>query len=171
MSNLLTCQNLSIVHQQKKLLEIQEIAFEQGKFTAIIGPNGAGKTTLLKALSGNNAQTNSAVFYQHQRLTDLNGYALAQKRAMLSQQSQIAFPLKVEELVQLGREPYRQSEFAKFNEKITAWAMETMSLTALKERSSIQLSGGEQHRAHIARVLAQLVPEPKCRFKRKLAFA
>ncbi|MEN2948427.1 Hemin import ATP-binding protein HmuV [Mannheimia haemolytica] len=160
MSNLLTCQNLSIVHQQKKLLEIQEIAFEQGKFTAIIGPNGAGKTTLLKALSGNNAQTNSAVFYQHQRLTDLNGYALAQKRAMLSQQSQIAFPLKVEELVQLGREPYRQSEFAKFNEKITAWAMETMSLTALKERSSIQLSGGEQHRAHIVRVLAQLVPEP-----------
>ncbi|MES1136836.1 ABC transporter ATP-binding protein [Mannheimia haemolytica] len=92
MSNLLTCQNLSIVHQQKKLLEIQEIAFEQGKFTAIIGPNGAGKTTLLKALSGNNAQTNSAVFYQHQRLTDLNGYALAQNGQCSANRAKLPFP-------------------------------------------------------------------------------
>lgn len=75
---------------------------------------------------------------------------------MLSQHSQIAFPLKVKELVQLGREPYRNSEFAKYNEKITAWAMEAMSLTELQERNSAKLSGGEQNRAHIARVIAHI---------------
>lgn len=35
-----------------------------------------------------------------------------------------------------------------------------MSLTELQERNSAKLSDGEQHRAHIARVLAQLVPKP-----------
>lgn len=160
MTNLLTCQDLTVYHQQKRLLHIQDVSFKQGKFTTIIGPNGAGKTTLLKALSGCNASSNRAVFYQNNSLQHLSGALLAQKRAMLSQQSQIAFPLNVEELVRLGREPYRHSEFAKFNEKITAWAIEAMSLTDLRARSSIQLSGGEQHRAQIARVLAQLVPEP-----------
>lgn len=92
----------------KKVLNVQHIAFEQAKFTTIIGPNGAGKTTLLKALSGNNDATNSTVFYQDRSLNDLNGQWLAQQRAMLSQHSQIAFPLKVKELVQLGREPYPQ---------------------------------------------------------------
>lgn len=160
MIHLLTCQDLSVYHQQKKLLYIQNVAFEQGKFTSIIGPNGAGKTTLLKALSGNNANTNDAVFYQNQSLKNLTGGLLAQRRAMLSQQSHIAFPITVRELVWLGREPYRHSEFAKFNENVTAWAIDAMSLTALQDRSSVQLSGGEQHRAHIARVLAQLIPEP-----------
>ncbi|QIM65937.1 hemin ABC transporter [Mannheimia granulomatis] len=160
MTNLLSCQNLSVYHQQKRLLHIPSTTFEQAKFTTILGPNGAGKTTLLKALSGNNVSTNNAVFYKNQSLKNLAGNLLAQKRAILSQQSQIAFPLKVKELVQLGREPYRNSEFAKFNENMTAWAIEAMSLTELQDRSSTQLSGGEQHRAHISRVLAQLLPEP-----------
>lgn len=159
MTNLLHCQNLSVYHQQKRLLHISSVAFEQAKFTTIIGPNGAGKTTLLKALSGNNEYTNRAIFYQNQSLKQLQGNILAQKRAILSQQSQTAFPIKVKDLVQLGREPYRNSEFAKFNEKVTAWAMEIMSLTELQDKSTMQLSGGEQHRAHIARVLAQLLPD------------
>ncbi|QLB15330.1 hemin ABC transporter [Mannheimia granulomatis] len=160
MMNLLTCQNLSVYHQQKKLLHIPSATFEQAKFTTIIGPNGAGKTTLLKALSGNNANTNNAVFYKNQSLKNIADHLLAQQRAILSQHSQIAFPLKVKELVQLGREPYRHSKFAKYNEKVTAWAIGVMSLTELQDRSSTQLSGGEQHRAQIARVLAQLLPEP-----------
>ena len=36
--------------------------------------------------------------------------------------------------------------------------MNAMSLNTLRKRSSAELSGGEQHRAHIARVLAQLLP-------------
>lgn len=160
MTTLLYCKNLTVFHQQKTLLHIDEIAFEQGKFTTIIGPNGAGKTTLLKALSGNNTENNSAVFYQHQPLSQLSGQTLAQQRAMLSQQVQIAFPLSVKELIQLGREPYRHTEFAQYNDNVVHWAIEAMALQELQHRSTHALSGGEQHRAHIARVLTQLIAKP-----------
>lgn len=160
MTTLLHCKNLTVFHQQKQLLHIDETAFTEGKFSTIIGPNGAGKTTLLKALSGNNTAYSNSIYYKNQPLSTLSGKQLAQQRAMLSQHSQIAFPLKVKELIQLGREPYRHTEFAQYNDNVVHWAIEAMSLQDLQHRSSIALSGGEQHRAHIARVLTQLISKP-----------
>lgn len=158
---LISCRELAVYHQHNRLLYLDYGCFAQGKLTSVIGPNGAGKTTLLKALSGNDAAANRNVYYQDRPLACLSAREIAQKRAVLSQHGHLAFPLKVKELVQLGREPYSQSEFAKNNENVTAWAMEAMSLTHLHHRSTAELSGGELRRAHIARVLAQLMPYPQ----------
>lgn len=44
-------ENLQFSYQNKKVLNISKIDFEQGKIYGIVGKNGAGKTTFFKALT------------------------------------------------------------------------------------------------------------------------
>lgn len=158
MNTILKLHHLRITQGKREVLCVPQLHIAQGQLTAIIGPNGAGKSTLLNVLSGNHSHSATQIFHQEHSLAQFGGLALAQKRAMLSQHSSIAFPLSVAELVRLGREPYRTQAAQQQDQAVCDWAMNAMSLNTLRERSSAELSGGEQHRAHIARVLAQLLP-------------
>ncbi|SUO93231.1 ATP-binding cassette domain-containing protein [Suttonella ornithocola] len=155
---LLTVTELHITKQQKTLLHIPHCTFTTAQHTAIIGPNGAGKSTLLTALAGGNRQSDPAIFYQHQPLSQFNTQTLAQKRAVLNQHHNIAFPISVENLIALGREPYRYTDNAKHNTSVINHLITQFQLEPYRHRNAQTLSGGEQHRAQIARVLAQLLP-------------
>lgn len=159
-SAILHIRSLRIAHGKRQILHIEQLDLPSASFTAIIGPNGAGKSSLLQALSGSQAANAAHIFHQGKSLNRFRGIELAQRRAMLSQHSSIAFALSVEALVQLGREPYRHQPARAHDKAVCTWALNAMSLSEFKERSSHSLSGGEQHRAHIARVLAQLLPSP-----------
>jgi len=129
-------------------------SFKAGRFTALIGPNGAGKTTLLRLLCGDLTPTAGASFLDGTKIATLARAELALRRAVLPQQSSLAFPLSVEEVVAMGRGPFGET----MSEKETAvrHAMEQTDITPLAGRNYMTLSGGERQRVHLARVWTQI---------------
>jgi len=74
-----------------------------GRFLAVVGPNGSGKTTLVRALSGLVRLERGEVRVDGTPLAQWTRPALARVLAVVPQGEEIAFPLRVEETVMLGR--------------------------------------------------------------------
>ena len=134
------------------LLDAVSFAAEPGEAIAIAGPNGAGKSTLLRVLSGDRRPDHGEVRLKGRPLAQFSSGALAQQRAVLSQTTVMAFPFTVAEVVAMGlsdRNPRARAAAADA-------ALAEVGLAGFQDRIITTLSGGEQHRAHLARVLAQL---------------
>ena len=71
---------------------------------------------------------------------------------MLSQDVTVVFPFTVTEIVQMGAGNRRGTRV----DALVADALDEVDLSELAERTITTLSGGEQQRAHFARVLVQL---------------
>ena len=74
-----------------------------GRFLAVVGPNGSGKTTLVRALSGLVRLERGEVRVEGKPLDRWPRSALARVLAVVPQGEEVAFPLRVEETVMLGR--------------------------------------------------------------------
>jgi len=144
----------------KRILDNISVNFLPGTCNLIIGPNGSGKSTLIKLLSGALENFEGEVNYDGVNLKTFNKHTLASFRAVLSQQTELSFPMLVEEVVLLGRNPH--FEFNP-NKKDIAIVHEVISLLDLNDfikRNYQSLSGGEKQRVHYARVLAQMWDRP-----------
>ncbi len=126
-----------------------------GRVTAILGPNGAGKSTFLSLLSGQRRPTQGRVLLDEQPIEHHKPAELALRRAVMPQESSVAFDFNAQEIVTLGRLPHRLAPAANEDEIIDA-AMALTDVAALAPRILNTLSGGEKARVHLARALAQL---------------
>lgn len=70
----------------------------------------------------------------------------------MRQNSHMAFPFSVQEVIQMGRHPHRTGN----QDNETAQIMALCDCQALANRDYRQLSGGEQQRVQLARLLVQL---------------
>jgi heme transport system ATP-binding protein len=132
------------------------MSIRPGKVTAILGPNGAGKTSLLKCLSGTIKNYTGDIKYNNQDIHDYSLLELSLKRAVLSQANLINFPFSVMEIVTMGRNPHIYNNDPKGDLEIVIEALNTVDALHLKNRIFPTLSGGEQQRVQLARVLAQI---------------
>jgi len=128
-----------------------------GELVMLIGPNGAGKSTLLAAVSGDLAPASGRIDFDGKPLASWHRKTLAQCRAVLPQRAGLSLPFTVQEVIQLGC-------LARTGSHATLARLADEAATAagvdhLADRSMTQLSGGEQARVHLARVLAQIWPE------------
>jgi iron complex transport system ATP-binding protein len=123
-----------------------------GEITAIVGPNGSGKTTLLRALTGE-VQVGGSIVLNDRRIDTLQGWELASMRAVLPQSTPLAFPFTVAEVVRLG---LSASTRGRDQEAIAAAALSAVDLVGHAGRLYQELSGGEQQRVQLARVLTQV---------------
>ncbi|QSQ26714.1 heme ABC transporter ATP-binding protein [Pyxidicoccus parkwayensis] len=153
---MLTASNLTRIAGGRRLVDDVSARFEPGVLTLIIGPNGAGKSTLLKMLSGQLRPDAGTVSYDGEDIRGRSAASLARTRAVLSQNVSIAFPLRVWEVVMMGRYPHFVGRPTALDERICDEVMELFHVTAFRERDYLTLSGGERQRVHFARVLAQL---------------
>ncbi|MBS1488387.1 MAG: heme ABC transporter ATP-binding protein [Bacteroidetes bacterium] len=163
---MLRLENITVQMGSKKLLDSISVDFYPGKINLIIGPNGSGKSTLIKVASKQIAPTGGNVWYENKKATDFSFQQLARCRAVLSQHTEIAFPLKAWEVVMMGRYPHFTTHPSRADEQAITQAMDYFDVVALAHRDYATLSGGEKQRVNFARVLSQVwYPVPgKLRF-------
>lgn len=130
---------------------------QQRELIAILGPNASGKSTLLKLLAGVLKPLSGRVEVDGTEVSEMESRARAQQVALVSQESELLFPLRVWEYVLQGRYPYgKRLRFESDEDCLMAGnALSQVGADALRDRWMDQLSGGEKQRVILARALAQ----------------
>jgi iron complex transport system ATP-binding protein len=135
------------------------VTFEAQKheLIAILGPNASGKSTLLGLLAGMHAPLAGKIALDGTEISKLDARLRAQRIALVQQESELLFPLRVWEYVLQGRYPYgRRLRFESEEDCLMAGnALAQVGADALRDRWMDQLSGGEKQRVILARALAQ----------------
>lgn len=134
-----------------------DLALRAGERVAILGPSGAGKSTLLRLMAGERGVHGGQALFEARPLAQWPARALALRRAVLPQSHAVAFGMPVELVVSLGRIACESSGQADRQQAaIVAQALQAACAGHLVGRRFDTLSGGEQARVQLARVLAQL---------------
>lgn len=143
----------------KKDLVLKDISFDvkKGMFLSIVGPNGSGKSTILKLLNNIYYPKSASIQIEGKDINKFKKKELARKIALVPQDTAINYEFTVEEVVLMGRHPYK-GRFEKENSddyKLVEEALKLTNTYELKDRIITELSGGERQRVLIARALAQ----------------
>jgi iron complex transport system ATP-binding protein len=128
-----------------------------GELAVVVGPNGAGKSTMLKVATGEIPPHSGRVLLDGRPLGAIPAALLAERRAVLPQSSELAFPFTVLEVVRLGLDA-RGRRISGNPAELVARALARVDLTGFGGRRYQELSGGEQQRVQLARVLLQAGP-------------
>lgn len=153
----LTAHQLGYSLGSRRLINDVSLSIASGETVAIIGPNGAGKSTLLRLLTGYLSPSCGECQLLGLPLDQWQPEKLAKVRAVMRQHSDLAFPFTVEEVVSMGRSPHGKRHVQQAMQQVMAQT----DCLELAQRDYRRLSGGEQQRVQLARVLAQLwQPQP-----------
>jgi iron complex transport system ATP-binding protein len=148
-------ENLSLNLRGRPILHGVSGHLQKGKVTAILGANGAGKSTLLSCLAGLRTPDSGTVMLGDQPLSSISAQTRARQIGLLPQQADIHWEINVRALVALGRLPH-QGRWGKTDADDAAIdrAMAQTDVAQFADRTALRLSGGEQARVLLARVLA-----------------
>jgi tungstate transport system ATP-binding protein len=153
--------NLKKVYNNKIVLDVDNLNFQEGQIYAIVGPNGSGKTTLLNILNLLEKPDEGQIFFYEQEITNKSNSDTLEIRRKITLVNQdpflfnstvydnIAYGLKIRSIP-----PEVQKSRIKS-------ALNIVGLSGFKDRKANQLSGGEAQRVVIARAL---VIEPEVLF-------
>ena len=146
--------------QGRALVRDVTLDLAPGDLLAIVGPNGAGKSTLCGLLAGDLEPTGGHAEVCGHPVHTLKPAPLARLRSMLSQHTYLRFPFTVREVAMMGRHPHvaRWRSPSESDYALAEYAMESTQVLHLADRIYPTLSGGEQRRVSLARVLAQDTP-------------
>ena len=138
---------------------LKDITFdvEENTFVGVIGPNGSGKSTMLKSIYGVNKPSGGNIYFEGEDLLKISSKDRAKKIAVLAQESGGQFDFSVQQVVEMGRDPHKNTleSYSKHDLEIVDRVLCEMKLDNYRERSFNTLSGGEKQRVLIARLLVQ----------------
>jgi thiamine transport system ATP-binding protein len=148
------------------MLELKDVHIQQGTFSlsgslvvnrgdrlAIIGPSGAGKSTLLVAISGFVPCKGSVLMLG----VDVSNFKTAKRPLSIIFQDNNLFPhMTVRQNVGLGVNP--NLRLSSEDQTRVAKALDRVGLSEYMDRKPSDLSGGQQSRVALARVLVQRNP-------------
>ena len=139
------------------VLDAVSLEVPRGAFVGVLGPNGCGKTTLLKLMAGVLTPGGGTLALDRTPLGQFTRRALAQRVAIVPQETHPAFDYTVQEIVLMGRHPHlgRFSVEGPADVEAAHTAMTATGTAHLATRSYMTLSGGEKQRVVIASALAQ----------------
>ena len=152
----LVARDLAIRLGRRPVLSGIGLDLAPGRLLGLLGPNGAGKTTLLRALAGLVAPASGEIRLDGRPLAAMGREARARRIAALLQGGGVGWPMRVREIVALGRLPHRRA-FAgpdAADRAAVARAMGRTDVAHLADRPEPSLSTGERMRVLLARALA-----------------
>src|SRR5258708_21902863 len=139
---------------------VDQISLEvrTGEFLALLGASGSGKSTLLNLIAGLDRPSSGAIHAQGRDLAAMSSEELASHRnqtiGIVFQSFQLLPRMTLEENVEL---PLRLAEVPRGERPARVReALDRVGLGARVKHRPTELSGGEQHRAAIARPPATL---------------
>lgn len=157
---MISVQNLSYSVGTKKIVKNLSFSVKSGEMLGILGANGAGKSTLLKLLCKEIKPENGEICINHVNLNNYSLKELAKMRAVLMQQNTLSLMFTVKELVLMGRYPHFENRPSAKDYDIINSVLEETGIAHLAARDYHTLSGGEQQRVQLARVIAQIYDQP-----------
>jgi putative ABC transport system ATP-binding protein len=128
---------------------------ESGEFVALLGASGSGKSTLLNLIAGLDRPTSGSMTVNGRDVAQMSAEELARYRrftvGMVFQAFNLIPSMTLLENVEL---PMRFAEVDRAERAVRAReALERVGLSARVTHRPVELSGGEQQRASIARAL------------------
>lgn len=156
---ILAAQHISYQINAATLVDRVSLEVQPGEVLVIVGPNGAGKTTLLHLLTGDLLPSKGNVLLSGVPLPQMNTREQARVRAVMRQRFTLSFPFTALEVTLMGRHPHVQRHGETADDlAIARQALAATETVPFAERTFPTLSGGEQTRVTLARILAQTAP-------------
>ncbi|WP_172292722.1 heme ABC transporter ATP-binding protein [Pseudoruegeria sp. HB172150] len=148
---MLTARDITVSLSGVPILKGAGFTARARELTCIVGPNGSGKTTLLRALTGE-LSYGGEVRLEGRDMRAMKGWELATRRGVLPQATPLAFPFTVLEVLRIGLLAGTDAA----EDDLPEQALARVGLAGFEGRFYHALSGGEQQRVQLARVLLQV---------------
>jgi len=154
--SILKAGSLSVTLGSRQVLEDVSVELSPGEILAFIGPNGSGKTTLLRALLGNVNSTGDIEWF-NRPANRIHISERAKSIAYMPQTPTCDPADTVEEVLRLGRSPYRGlfGIETDADDRVIAEVARDLELAEFLTRPMSTLSGGQRQRVFLGRCLAQ----------------
>ena len=150
---LFNLERLAHAYEDRPVLTIPSLAFEEKKIHAITGPNGSGKTTLCNILSLLLKPTTGKIWYQGESVYENGGGAeRLRKKITMVHQNPFLFHTTVEKNLAYGLK-IRNYPRSQRKQKVEA-LLKLMGIEPLRQQQGNRLSSGEMQRVAVARALA-----------------
>lgn len=169
---MLQAHGIAVQRGERQILSDIDLSLPAGQVIGVLGANGAGKSTLLAALAGELSPSVGSVTLNGRLLSAWPAVELASCRAVLPQSPSLQFDLPVATVIGMGAYPHArhtrtgaprtdsrdtaQAAIAE-DQRILQRVLALADVQDLYGRRYRLLSGGEQQRVHLARVLYQLL--------------
>ena len=169
---MLQAHGIAVQRGERQILTDIDLSLPAGQVIGVLGANGAGKSTLLAALAGELSPSAGRITLNGCPLSAWPAAELARCRAVLPQSPSLQFDLPVATVIGMGAYPHArhtrtgaprtdsrdtaQAAMAE-DQRILQRVLALADVQDLYERRYRRLSGGEQQRVHLARVLYQLL--------------
>lgn len=170
---MLQAHGIAVQRGERQILADIDLSLPAGQVIGVLGANGAGKSTLLAALAGELSPSAGRITLNGRPLSAWSVAELARCRAVLPQSPSLQFDLPVATVIGMGAYPHarhtrtgaprtddsRDTARAAIAEdqRILQRVLALADVQDLYGRRYRRLSGGEQQRVHLARVLYQLL--------------
>ena len=150
---MLKLQAITVQFDNTKVLDNITATLQPAKITAILGPNGCGKTSLINCIADRHSKYTGTIELNGKPINSYSLRQLSKIRAVLTQSNYINFAFSVLEIVLMGRySANKQHQDLAIAEQV----LKQLDMLHLQHSNFLSLSGGEQQRVHIARVLVQI---------------
>ncbi len=155
--SLIEAREVGVTLGGRQVLRKASLSIGRGEVVGLLGPNGAGKSTLMRAIVGQ-AAFEGRIAIDGRDLIAISTQQRALLIAYLPQQRVIGWPIRVRDLVRLGRMPWQVGKASPRDDEVCRAALRMMEAESLADRPATALSGGEQARVLAARAIAQDTP-------------
>jgi len=159
---LIELENILVCYRKKRVLGPLTLNINRGDFWGIVGPNGAGKTTLMRIIAGLESITEGrgSIFGNYIGPSLKCSQIVIRKKIGILLQHHEYYPdspFTVEDVVLFGRAglPGLGRCYRSIDYEVVNTVLKELNLENFRTRLYRELSGGEQRKVQLARLLAQ----------------
>ncbi|MCY2983253.1 MAG: ABC transporter ATP-binding protein [Planctomycetota bacterium] len=153
----LVVDQLKFGYTERMIIDGVSLDLRAGEVLVLLGANGAGKTTLLRLIARQLKLKSGTMHLDESDVTKLSRRNLAQQIALMPQHENQTSTLTVHDVVSLGRMPHCGwwAPLSNTDHSRVEEAINVTGLSSFRNRSILELSGGEWRRMILARAIAQ----------------